>query len=130
MWRFLPLLLMACAFWPAASGTSSEGPSRCPTDKITFTQAEGCFNDGSVEFCIPAHDPEALQTVLTIAPQTTCIQAGGRARCNVNTELLCMVDTQKMCLRMESPISEAGWQTICDLAQLSFIRQVVPTWYE
>jgi hypothetical protein len=31
---------------------------------------------------------------------------------------------------MESPISEAGWQTICDLAQLSFIRQVVPTWYE
>jgi hypothetical protein len=25
---------------------------------------------------------------------------------------------------------DTGWQTVCDLADLPFVRQIVPTWYE
>ena len=37
----------------------------CEPAKLAFTQADGCQNDGSVEFCIP---PSLENTVKAIAP--------------------------------------------------------------
>ena len=116
------ILLAGCCGSPSAS---------CPTHKIQFTQNTGCLNDGSFEFCIPADDPAALAEVLAIAPQTQCVRSSGRARCDTKTQVLCMVETTGMC-RADLPdaMNDDGWRTVCDLAVLPFVREIVATWYE
>lgn len=115
---------------PDRAATPSPTALSCPTQKITFTQATGCLNDGSFEFCIPADDPAALKAVQQIAPGVNCIQAGGRAHCNLDTQRLCMVDTAGMCTATHGAMNASGWQTVCAFAALPFVDKVVPTWYE
>ncbi len=102
----------------------------CPTAKIKFTQQNACMNDGSVEFCIPANDPQALAKVRTIAPTIRCGPGRGRAQCT-GEETLCFFDTSSVCpTGHASVMPDQGWQTICRLAAQPFIREIVPTWYE
>ena len=102
----------------------------CPVGKIAFTQDTGCVNDGSIEFCVPADDKQALATILRIAPRADCFHGRGRAQCD-ESEYLCMVDTEGMCSDDSSgAMNDDGWRVICDLASLSFVREIVPTWYE
>jgi hypothetical protein len=122
----LVLILAACVV--PCPRAPTEAPSRCSIDRISFTQDTGCLNDGSVEFCVPAHDPAALAAVHHIAPDVTCMRAGGRARCDTTTEILCRLPTT--CQDHHGALTDSRWQTVCDLAALPFVRQVVPTWYE
>jgi hypothetical protein len=103
----------------------------CPIDKIRFSQETGCQNDGAFEFCIPANDPEALAAVMEIAPDVGCGTMGGRAHCNLETELLCMVGTRLLC-QPDKPdaLTDEGWRTACRLASLPFVKEIVPTFYE
>jgi hypothetical protein len=124
---FLPLILAACVMpYPRVPATMTAPP--CPVDRITFAQDAGCLNDGSVEFCAPADDPAALAAVQRIAPDATCMRAAGRARCDMTAEILCLLPTH--CADHFSPLPDARWQTICDLAALPFVPRIVPTWYE
>ena len=109
---------------------STPAPASCPTGKIRFTQDAGCLNDGSVEFCIPADDRSALEAVRAIVPDVHCMPARGRAGCDLDRELLCMVETHGMCVEYHGALTDAGWGMVCDLAELPFVREIVPTWYE
>ncbi len=123
------LILAACTPPdPRVPTRTTPTPVPCPTAKIAFTQAEGCLNDGSVEFCLPASDSVALSTVEHIAPDVTCVRAGGRARCDTTTEILCLLPTY--CSSYDSALTDSGWRAVCDLAALPFIHRIVPTWYE
>ncbi len=132
--RLLPLVMSfaGCIFWSVPSGgVGAPAPTpECPTSKIAFTQAAGCLNDGSVEFCIPADDPAALASVRSVAPGVTCARAGGRAGCNLDTEVLCFLDTAGLCTADHNALTDEGWQTVCALAALPIVREIVPTWYE
>jgi hypothetical protein len=102
----------------------------CPTHKIRFTQETGCMNDGSVEFCLAAGDLAALESVRALAPDVRCMRAGGRARCELDTEVLCLVETRGLCVAQHGALTDAGWALVCDLAALDAVREIVPTWYE
>lgn len=105
--------------------------SSCPIDKIVFDQAQGCLNDGSVEFCIPSDDPAALQAVRAIDPDILCMQGShGRAGCDLNHEMLCLTETSPYCVESYGLINDTGWARICDFARLPFVTRIVPTWYE
>ncbi len=123
--------LVSCPLF-AVFGVGSQSEPKCPADKIAFDQSQGCLNDGSVEFCIPANDPAALQAVRTIDPQIACMQGShGRAGCDLDREMLCLTETQTYCTADRyGKIDGAGWARICDLARLPFIKRIVPTWYE
>lgn len=108
----------------------SVGRSYCPTEKIAFTQETGCLNDGSFEFCVPIKTLEAMAQVKEIVPQAECGPHRGRAGCNTETELLCMVPVDRLCVTYHGALNDAGWQIVCDLAALPQIRAIVPTWYE
>jgi hypothetical protein len=125
----LVLILAACVV-PCPCAPTTITPPPCPVDKIAFTQDTGCLNDGSVEFCVPAHDPAALAAVRHIAPDVTCMHAGGRAHCDTTTEILCLLPTRKQCTAYHGALTDSRWQAVCDLAALPFVRQIVPTWYE
>jgi hypothetical protein len=130
----MPLLcvvLLSLVLAPHRPASSPALEPTCPADKIRFTQETGCLNDGSVEFCLPADDPSALASVQRIAPGVTCLQARGRAGCDLHSQRLCLVETRGMC-RPDATraMTDAGWQTVCDLAALPFVGTVVPTWYE
>jgi hypothetical protein len=102
----------------------------CPAFKIRFTQATGCQNDGSFEFCL-ADDPVLITEIMQMSPNITCGPGRGRAQCDTETEVLCMVSTDGLCLPpSHGPINDAGWQLACDLAAHPAIFQLVPTWYE
>jgi hypothetical protein len=89
------------------------------------------MNDGSFEFCLPANDPAALAAVQRIAPGVTCLQSRGRVGCDRDSQRLCLVETRGMCrLDASRAMTDAGWQTVCDVAALPFVETVVPTWYE
>ncbi|HEX3053556.1 MAG TPA: hypothetical protein VHP83_23050 [Aggregatilineaceae bacterium] len=129
----LPLILVILALigvqLPGTHATLTPPPA-CPTAKITFTQADGCHNDDSFEFCLPANDPAALAAVQAIAPNVECIGSRGRARCNIPDEVLCLVNTKGMCVERHGAMNDTGWQTVCELASLPLISKVVPTFYE
>jgi hypothetical protein len=105
-------------------------PPPCPTHRIRFTQETGCQNDGSVEFCLAAGDLVALESVRALAQDVRCMRAGGRARCDLDTEVLCMVETRGLCVTHHGALTDAGWALVCDLAALDAVREIVPTWYE
>jgi hypothetical protein len=110
--------------------TLPQSPSPCATEKISFTQENGCLNDGSFEFCIPQDDPEALAAVLEIAPTAACLKGSrGRAGCDLETQMLCLVNRDGMCAANDA-MNDTGWQTVCELASLPSVEKIVPTWYE
>jgi hypothetical protein len=117
----------ACNCHPVRSPSP---PPTCPADKITFEQNTGCLNDGSVEFCVPANDLDALAAVREIVPDVQCGSMGGRARCDLDTEVLCLIETRGMCTAYHGAMTDDGWQTVCKLAAMPFVREIVPTWYE
>lgn len=102
----------------------------CPTDKIAFTQQNGCMNDGSVEFCISNNDAALLSTVQTIAERVTCSSGAGRAGCT-SSELLCFYPLEATeCEAPHGALTDAVWTQLCELAALPEIRELVPTWFE
>lgn len=124
------LSLLGCQ--PLLSYLAANQPQPdCTEDHIAFTQATGCQNDGSFEFCIPAEDPAALVQVLELLPEANCAPGRGRAACDAATQLLCMVPTDNMCQAAQpDALTTSAWQTTCQLADLPFVDQIVPTWYE
>src|SRR5688572_18318075 len=82
----------------AAPGDSSVGQAACTggtAAKLKFEQPTGCLNDGSVEFCIPADDPQLRATLAAITPGIRCEGGGGRAEClRVPGLLLCSYPTK------------------------------------
>jgi hypothetical protein len=126
----LAFLMAGCApisqFY-AALFVSSEG---CLTEKIQFTQDGGCLNDDSFEFCV-ANDAALLDTLNETVPNMTCIPSAGRARCDTETQVLCMVSTDGLC-KADQPnvLTDEGWELACIIASQPYIEQLVPTWYE
>jgi hypothetical protein len=102
----------------------------CPTEKIQFAQADGCLNDGSFEFCV-TNGADLLGTLHERVPNMTCVPSAGRARCDAQTQVLCMVSTDGLC-RADQPqaLTDAGWQLVCSIAAQPYIERIVATWYE
>jgi len=113
----------------ATDGGADGSQPGCRTDKIEFTQQTGCANDGSVEFCLPAPDAAALAEVLAIDATIFCEWgSSGRVGCNTLTEQLCLLPAN--CLGNTAPMSNASWQTVCQLAALDVVAKIAPTFYE
>jgi hypothetical protein len=104
--------------------------STCRTEKIAFSQETGCRNDDAVEFCIPANDQVAEAQVKAIEPTLACNQsAGGRAQCGTS-ERLCMLSISSQECPWGDPMPDALWRSVCQLAALDVVRNIVPTYYE
>jgi hypothetical protein len=58
------------------------------------------------------------------------MRAGGRAGCDLDTEVLCFLDTAGLCTAYHGALTDEGWQIVCELAALPAVREIVPTWYE
>ena len=102
----------------------------CPDDSINFTRATGCQNDGSFEFCL-ADDSSLIAEIEGMSPNISCQRGRGRAQCDIETEYLCMVSTDRLCVAPGSDVMTfAGWRLTCDLAAHPAITELVPTWYE
>lgn len=120
----------------SASGDATAGPLACTGDtaaKLRFEQPTGCLNDGSVEFCIPADDPQLRATLAAIAPAITCDGGGGRAGCLRSPGLLlCTYPTRfpEECVAQHGALADAAWSKLCQVAALPQITAIVPTWFE
>lgn len=105
-------------------------PARC-SDEIRFTQATGCQNDGSVEFCIPANDQGVLARLAAIEPAISCAAGGGRAGCNDPPGLwLCFYPTRAPAQCDGSAMTDDTWQDMCEIAALPEVTEIVPTIFE
>lgn len=97
----------------------------CRTDKLAFTQATGCANDGSVELCVPPVMEHALKL---LAPTITCVVGTGRAGCDPATELLCSFPTDaSTCVATHGALTDAAWDTLCGISMLPDVTRIVPT---
>ena len=100
----------------------------CREDKLAFTRATGCENDGSVELCIA---PELAHAVELLAPTITCAPGGGRAGCDPATQLLCLLPTGPAeCESRHGALTDEAWDTVCALTMLPAVARIVPTWFE
>jgi hypothetical protein len=104
----------------------------CPTQELAFTQAMGCANDGSVEFCIRDGDAALRDRIKAIAPAVTCAKGSGRAKCNVGDQLLCSLPTQgpPLCTMQHGALTDEGWYLVCSLAAMPEIKEIVHTIFE
>ena len=118
---------------PGSFGTDA-GPtavSSCPSEKIGFAQREGCQNDGSNEFCLPRDRPDLLMEVAKRSPKTVCQPGGGRAGCRMGDRLLCMIPTEPVdCVAGSREMTPLAWETLCMIAGLPEVTEIVHTFYE
>jgi hypothetical protein len=111
------------------------GPSSieatCRWEKIAFSQETGCRNDGAVEFCIPANNQVAEAQVKAIDSTLLCnrLSGGGRAECGT-TERLCMLFFSRERCPWGDPMPDDLWRSVCQLAALDVVANIVPTFYE
>ena len=109
---------------------------RCSTgheDKIMFSFAQSCANDGSVEFCIPDGDPQLRSALAAISPMITCAPGGGRARCHRSPGLLlCSYPTTypAQCTTPHGSMTADAWSDMCEIAALPQVTEIVPTIFE
>ena len=117
---------------PAADGASgADQAGACPIGKIAFTQAAGCANDGSNEFCIPKGDAATLLKVQRIASTVTCGPGRGRAGCDPAHQELCFFPTAaRTCTSPHGALTETAWAQHCQLATLPTVPQIVHTIFE
>ena len=102
----------------------------CPTAEIMFTQATGCANDGSVEFCIPDGNAPLIAQLKAIETDISCAPGGGRADCLAMPNLLlCFYPTgfPQQCEAIHGAMSDRTWQDMCAIAALPEVMAIVPT---
>lgn len=115
----------------AADGASGDPAGACPTDKIAFTQAAGCSNDGSNEFCIPKGDAATRTKVQRIASTVTCSPGRGRAGCDPDRQDLCFFPTDaSTCKSPHGALTETAWAQHCQLVTLPQVPRIVHTFFE
>jgi hypothetical protein len=103
----------------------------CATYKMSFPRENGCLNDGSVEFCIPASDAALRDALSDIDADITCSTQVGRANCNTTYQLLCMYPTGlDECQSEHGALNDAAYADLCAIAAFQDIVAIVPTWYE
>jgi hypothetical protein len=104
----------------------------CPTSKLQFSQASGCVNDGSVEFCVPKNDTVLRQRLESAHPTISAGCCSGRAQCNLTTEQLYFFPTRANveCTAWHGGLTAPAWSELCAIAAEPAIRGIVPTWYE
>ena len=103
------------------------------TDKLKFTYASSCGNDGGVEFCIPANDAATLGAVTAVSSTITCNAGGGRAMCSATPGLLlCSYPTSYpgQCTVQYGAMTEQVWADMCQLVTLPQITEIVQTIFE
>ena len=111
-------------YGPCVRADQCEG---CRDTELTFTQAQGCANDGSVEFCIPTTLERAIEL---LAPTVTCAAGGGRAGCDPKTQLLCLFPTDASTCTSGGALTDDAWATLCGLTMLPDVTEIVPTFFE
>ncbi len=96
---------------------------------MRFTQATGCQNDGSVEFCLP-RDEAVVRRVRALAPELRGpVGSAGRARCDLTKEDLYLFPTSEAC-QQPGGLPEEAWSRLCRVAADPAVVHIVPTWYE
>lgn len=108
-------------------------PGACPVEKIKFTQATGCGNDGSVEFCIPDGNAALVAELEAIEPMISCAAGGGRAGCNDPTGLLlCFYPTRfpDQCTTDHGAMTDDVWADMCAIVAKPEITEIVHTIFE
>jgi hypothetical protein len=103
--------------------------STCPTEKISFVQCKGCFNDSYVELCVGNTDTVTRCALLAIDPTTEFYpKYTGRVGCNPAVETLVLVPIDKSgCTPAYGAADDATWAKICALAALTNVARVEPT---
>jgi hypothetical protein len=124
----------ATADAPALPDAASQS-STCATGdatKIKFTRANGCGNDGSVEFCIPSNNADVLARVNAVSTTITCSAGGGRAMCNDASLLLCTYPTAVpgQCEAQYGAMNDPTWTQMCSLSAFAEIHAIVQTIFE
>jgi hypothetical protein len=130
-------VLLSCgtsATTDPATGVESEAESAlraCQTKKIAFSQATGCQNDGSVEFCVPLGFEKVVTTTV---PQVRPTSGAGRAGCLQGRETLFFyptrLDDAATCVPNTTAMTDAAWKDMCRLAGFRQIKKIVPTFFE
>jgi hypothetical protein len=111
--------------------STSEELHGCPLQEIDFTRQTGCQNDGFVEFCVPLNDTKLQDRIAKLEPGIRFLSSGGRARCDVTTQLLGMYPTAQpeQCTR-RNVLRLKSWRDICKIASYPEVTRVVPTFFE
>jgi hypothetical protein len=113
-----------------ASATTDAPAGACPTAEIMFTQATGCANDGSVEFCIPDGNAALIAQLQALEKDLSCAPGGGRAGCLATPNLLlCFYPTSfpQQCAAIHGAMTDDTWQDMCAIAALPEVTAIVPT---
>lgn len=119
---------------PAPPGLVTPERRKEPAGKLLFTQADGCANDGSIEFCVAKADAALQAEVRRLAPTVTTGGSRGRVGCEPEEEILFFFPTPghdpAVCTGRHGALTDRAWGQLRALAALTGIRRFAATWYE
>ena len=110
-----------------------DAPTGCRVDKMMFSQATGCGNDGSVEFCLPDGNAALVANLATISPTISCAGGGGRAMCSARPGLLLCFYPTRFPQECEAPgggMTDATFADMCSIAALPDVSAIVQTIFD
>ncbi|GMU60439.1 MAG: hypothetical protein AMXMBFR34_22020 [Myxococcaceae bacterium] len=104
------------------------GAKSC-SGKITFTQAEGCLNDGALELC--ATDDAATEAELAkVVPGVYRVGTPGRSRCLPPKTAYLWPLAPGHCVSYHGAMTDEAWAAVCALAVQPQVSQVSAWWAE
>jgi hypothetical protein len=119
---------------PPPPGLVTPGRRKDPTGKLFFTRAEGCKNDGSIEFCVAKADAALQAEVRRIAPAVRTGGSRGRVGCEPGREIIFFFPTPghdpSVCTARHGALTDRAWGQLRALAALDGIKRFAATWYE
>lgn len=128
--------VLSVAFTGVNKGYADE---TCVKEKFAFdtnahayiSQATACYNDSSLEFCLPRGDDLIKNKVVADFPNVVCSPGNyrGRVGCIPSSQILCLYRISKPvdCLN-ESSMSTSAWEKVCRLSQIEAIKKIAATW--
>lgn len=106
------------------SGVQSARPC---SEKISFTQARGCENDGAVEFCA-TDDPATEAALAKLVPGVYRVGTPGRSRCLPPETAYLWPLGPGDCVALHGAMTDEAWAAVCALAAQPSVTRVSP-WF-
>jgi len=86
-------------------------------------------DNGLLEFCVSKNETTRSDIETLLGRALDCMNSGGRAQCDLDTEILCFIQSSTRC-NSNSVDRQAFQDEICSVHSHPKIRELVPTFFE
>jgi len=102
-----------------------------PIARSTVSQKTACYNDSSLEFCLPRQDLDNQKYVKTRFSNVVCFEGRhkGRVGCQPANQVLCSytINQDGDCVDSRA-MTDTARERVCQLSNVESVKKIAATW--